>query len=310
MIDHRPSALPAGVTLRQLRAFVAVAQEGSITRAAQRVHLTPSALSMLISALEGELAVRLFDRTTRKIVLSEAGEELLPPIRRVFESMDKAFDGLRQFVGRRAHRFAIAASPLLAANLVPNLLASFKERFPAITVDLFDLPVEDIAQAVRSGQADFGVCTADLHAQDLLSTVLYQDRLMLACPAGHPLADCREVRWTSLCNEPLVLLRATSGLRALVEQGFSLIGETVAAAYEVAQVTTAIGLVQAGLGISILPSFAMSNALSARVVARPLVEPVIARDVVALTMPDKSLPASCEDFLAHFRHEVGLTLAS
>src|SRR5688572_5365161 len=94
MIDPRPPTQPAGVTIRQLRAFIAVAQEGSITRAAQRLHLTPSALSMLISNLEGELAVRLFDRTTRKIALSEAGEELLPSIGRVFESLDAAFDGL------------------------------------------------------------------------------------------------------------------------------------------------------------------------------------------------------------------------
>jgi DNA-binding transcriptional LysR family regulator len=306
MSDYRPSALPAGVTIRQLRAFVAVAQEGSITRAAQRLHLTPSALSMLISALEGELAVRLFDRTTRKIALSEAGADLLPSIKHVFDSLDLAFDGLRAFVDRRSHRFSIATSPLLAATLISKLLAGFKERFPAIKVDLLDLQVDDIADAVRAGHADFGICTADLHAKDLLSTVLYQDRLLLACPTGHALAAYREVRWANLCNEALVLLRPSGGLRALVEQGFGSIGETVQPAYEVAHVTTAIGLVQSGLGISILPSFALSSSLPVNVVAIPLVEPVMTRDIVALTVPKKSLSASSEAFLVHFRHEMAL----
>ncbi|MES2050600.1 MAG: LysR family transcriptional regulator, partial [Pseudomonadota bacterium] len=188
MTDQRNAPRPAGVTMRQLRAFVAVAQDESITRAAQRLHLTPSALSMLISSLEGELAVRLFERTTRRIALTDAGLELLPSIKKVFENLDDAFDGLRQLSDRRSGRFAVATSPLLAATLLPPLLAGFRVRFPGIRVDLFDLPVDGIAQAVRSGQADFGVCTADTEMPGLVLTTLYQDRLMLACQSDHPLA--------------------------------------------------------------------------------------------------------------------------
>ncbi len=305
---HDPRAKTAGVTLRQLRAFVAVAQDGGITRAAQRLHLTSSALSMLISSLEGELEVRLFERTTRRMALSDAGAELLPSIEKVFDNLDAAFDGLRQFSDRRNGRFAVATSPLLAATLLPTLLASFRLRFPGIEVNLFDLPPDGIAQAARGGQADFGVCTADEDIPDLLATTLYRDRLMLACTAGHPLAQRREVRWTDLAGEALVLLRHGSGLRTLVERGFAQVNEVVRPSFEVAHVGTAVGLVEAGLCICILPSYALHRTRAMDVVAVPMTAPVVERNIVALTAPQRRLSAPCEAFLAHFRD--GMTAAA
>jgi LysR family carnitine catabolism transcriptional activator len=293
---------PANVTIRQLRAFVAVAEDGSITRAAQRLHLTPSALSMLVSGLEGELSVRLFERTTRRMALSDAGQELLPAISKVFADLDNAFDALRQFSDRRSGRFAVATSPLLAATLLPGLLASFRERFPSIRVDILDLPVDGIAQAVRSGQADFGVCTIDTEPSDLAITPLYQDRLMLVCPDQHPLAQQDSVRWSELTNEPLIWLRHGSGLRRLVEQGFAQAGETVAPAFEVANVTTAMGLIEAGLGISILPAYALRRTRAIGVKGVPLTTPVLERSIVALTAQGRALSAPCQSFLSHFQN--------
>ena len=305
-----PRIRPPGVTLRQLRAFVAVAQDGSITRAAQRLHLTTSALSMLVSSLENELAVRLFERTTRRMALSEAGAELLPSIEKVFDNLDAAFDGLRQFADRRSGRFAVATSPLLAATLLPSLLASFAARFPGTKVDLLDLPVEGIAEAVRSGQADFGVCTADKDMPGLVATPLHQDRLMLACQASHPLAGRREVRWAELAAEPLVLMRQGSGLRNLVDGGFAAVGESVRPAFEVAHVSTAVGLVESGLGIAILPSYALHRTRAVDLVAVPMTAPAVERNIVALTAPQRRLSAPCEAFLAHFQASMATAQAA
>lgn len=304
MKDHKSAARPEAVTLRQLRAFVAVAQDQSITRAAQRLHLTPSALSMLVSSLEGELAVRLFERTTRRLVLTEEGLELLPSVQKVFADLDHAFDGLRQLSERRSGRFAVATSPLLAATLLPLLLASFRNRFPGIQVDLFDLPVDAIARAVLDGQADFGVCTADQEIAGLVATTLYQDRLMLACLAEHPLAGRKEVRWAELAGEPLALLRHGSGLRSLVERGFAAAGEQLVPAFQVAHVSTAVGLIEAGLAVAILPSYALSRTRSPSVVGVPLTAPVMLRDIVALTDSQRPLSAACEAFLTHFKSGV------
>ena len=295
------SARPESVTLRQLRAFVAVAQEQSITRAAGRLHLTASALSMLVSSLEAELAVRLFERTTRRVVLTEEGQALLPSVQMVFKDLDQAFDGLRQLSARRRGRFAVATSPLLAATLLPQLLSSFRLRFPGIEVDLLDLPVDGIAQAVREGRADFGVCTADQEVTGLVTTPLYQDRLMLACLADHPLAGRKEVRWSELAGEPMALLRHGSGLRTLVERGFVEAGEPLVPAFQVAHVSTAVGLVESGLAVAILPSYALSRTRSPSVVAVQLTAPVMLRDIVALTDSQRELTGPCEAFLAHFK---------
>ena len=296
---------PSAVSLRQLRAFVAVAREGSITRAARRLHLTPSALSMLVSALEGELGVRLFERTSRRVAPTDAARALLPGIERTFEHLDAALDGLRDWVERRDARLAIAAVPLLAATLVPPRLAAFRERHPGVRVTLLDLPVDAIAEAVRAGDADVGLCTADHDVLDLDATVLLQDRLMLACRPDHPFAARREVRWAELAGEPLALLGRGSGLRRLVEQGFAAQGGAPLAAFEVAQVATAVGLVEAGLALSVLPGHALASARTDGVVAVPLVQPSVARDVVALTSPRRPPSDACGAFLAIVRRAVG-----
>jgi len=243
----------------------------------------------------------LFERTTRRVVLTEEGQALLPSVQMVFKDLDQAFDGLRQLSARRRGRFAVATSPLLAATLLPQLLSSFRLRFPGIEVDLLDLPVDGIAQAVREGRADFGVCTADQEVAGLLTTTLYQDRLMLACLADHPLAGRKEVRWSELAGEPMALLRHGSGLRTLVERGFAEAGEPLVPAFQVAHVSTAVGLVESGLAVAILPSYALSRTRSPSVVAVQLTAPVMLRDIVALTDSQRELTGPCEAFLAHFK---------
>ncbi len=297
----------SAISLRQLRAFVAVAQTHSITKAAQRLHLSNSALSSLVSSLEAELGVRLFERTTRSLALSDAGRELLPTVEQVFGSLDAAFDGLRELGQRRNSRFALATSPLLGATLMPTLLAAFRKRHPDVQIDLWDIPVGEIAQAVRSGQADVGICTADIHMPDLASTTLYQDRLVLCCLGDHPLARRRAVRWEEVAAEPVAVLRPGSGLRTLVEQGFAQIGPPLKPAFEVTQVGTAVGLVEAGLEVSVLPSYALASTRSQGVRGIALTEPVMERDIVALTLPARQLPPACDAFLALFREHM-LTL--
>lgn len=295
---------PNAVTLRQLRAFVAVAKDGSITRAAQRLHLTPSALSMLVSGLENDLGVRLFERTTRRLLLTDAGRALLPAIEQVFERLDSAFDGLRNWADQRSTRLSIATSPLLAAVLVPTLMAALRERFPDVRFELQDLGIAEIAQAVRAGEADVGICTADTQILDLQATVLYQDRLVLACREDHPLAGQREVRWSDLPGQPLALMRRGSGLRQLVEQGLGEQAGQLHPAYEVAQVGTAVGLVEAGLAVAVLPWYALSSARAQSVRGVPLSAPVVERNIVALTAPERPLPEVGQAFLLQFQQHM------
>ena len=111
------------LSLRQLRAFWLVAQEGSMTRAAQQMHLTISALSMLVRSLEEELGVRLFERTTRRIELTEAGRQFMPAVRDVFLALDSGVQTLQEGKRRKSERLTLATSPLLAGTVVPAVIA-------------------------------------------------------------------------------------------------------------------------------------------------------------------------------------------
>ncbi|MBL8380275.1 MAG: LysR family transcriptional regulator [Burkholderiales bacterium] len=305
----RPSPL-AHVTLRQLRAFAAAAEARSVTRAALTLSLTPSALSMLIRGLEAELGTPLFDRSGRRFEPTAAGRELQTALATVFAALEDAFERVRAAGQDQGGLVRVAASPLLAAELLPRLIADFQGEFPGIRVQLSDLGVEQVAGAVRSGRADIGVCTADADAADLTQMPLYRDRMLLACPAAHPLAARRSVRWAEVAGEPLIVLRAGSGLRALVEATLKQIGATLRIAQEVTHVSTATGLVAAGLGLTILPSHALERARAEGVVRVPLVEPAVERAVVALLAPGRTQHPATEAFSAYLRSALGPLVAT
>ena len=205
----------SNLSLRQLRAFLAVAQESSMTRAADKLHLTPSALSMLVRGMEDDLGARLFDRTTRRLVLTEAGAQFLPTVQQVFAQLEAGIASLQNTQHVKAGRLRVAASPLLASALFPKVIASFRSQHPHVKVVLLDVPVESLPDLVRQGEVDLAVCTANQEAQDLTATPLYVDKLMLVCPTSHPLAQSREVAWQDLLDQPLFLMRHATGLRTL-----------------------------------------------------------------------------------------------
>lgn len=298
----------SNLSLRQLRAFLAVAQEASMTRAASQLHLTPSALSMLIRSMEDDLGFRLFERTTRRLVLSLAGRQLLPTVQQIFENLEQGIDTIRSAQQVKATQLAIAASPLLASTLVPDVISSFRQQRPHVRVKLIDVAVDSLPALVRDGVADIAICTADGNYADLRSTNLYDDKLMLACNVDHAFARRREVEWRELCNEPLILLRQGSGLRSLVDKAFSRWSKRTEPAYEVSQVATALGLVEVGEGVSILPSYAISRVLSAgretHVATIALVAPVVRREIVALTRVANVMEAPGLDFIDHFKKVV------
>lgn len=302
-------AISTHVSLRQLRAFVAVAGEGGMTRAASRLHLTPSALSMLIRGLEAELGVRLFDRTGRRVELTAAGRELLPALEEALGCLEEALLRARASGEAGATRLTVATSPLLAAEFLPRVIAHFQAEYPGIRVALADMGVDAVAAAVRDARAELGICTADADMPGLAAVPLYQDRLLLACPESHTLAARRSVRWREIVGEPLVMLRRGTGQRALVEATLKALGERVEPAHEVSNVGTAIGMVEAGLGLAVLPAFALESPPARGVTGVPLTEPVVHRDIVALSAQGRTLSVAGETFLAHVRRALGNPVA-
>jgi LysR family carnitine catabolism transcriptional activator len=296
---------PSNLSLRQLRAFWLVAQEGSMTRAAKQMHLTISALSMLVRTLEEELGVRLFERTTRRVELTEAGRQFMPAVRDVFFALDAGIDTLQEAKRRKSERLVLVTSPLLAASVAPRVIARFREQFPHVSVSLIDAPVDQVVAQVREAKADFGICTADAALTDLVTQVLYKDNLVLACSADHPLAERREARWADLVDQSLILMSPGTGLRRLSDQSLGQLTLRIKPAFEVANVQTALGLVAAGQGVAVLPAYSVARARDQGVVALPLVEPVVSREIIALCTRARPFSMAAEAFLNLFKENAG-----
>lgn len=272
-----------------------------MTRAAEKLFLTTSALSMLVRSLEEELGLRLFERTTRRVMLTEAGSEFLPTAYRTLEQLDSSVRQLQGLYLKQSESLKIATSPLLAASLMPTVIAHFKHDFPSIKIELLDVPVADVAETVRSDLAHVGICTSVQDTRSLKSEVVFRDALCAACPQGHVLALQDSVAWSDLAEFPLVLLKPGTGLRGLMDKPMQRGAKQYRIEFEVSNIQTALGLVSAGLGVSVLPAYSLARAETHGIVARPMHSPEVIREIVALSDPTKSLPGAVEAFLSRFK---------
>jgi len=286
------------VTLRQLQAFVAVADSGNFSRAAERLHVAQSAVSVLVRELERKLNIRLFDRTTRRVELTDAGIEFRATAEKLIADLEHAVQHTHDLVERKRGRIIVAAPPLLATALLPDAIAAFQRQYPGVSVSLIDARTDEIVARVRSGQADIGVGTFAADEDGLSRTRLTKDTLMLFCEASHSMATAAQPRWRDLKGLPLVTLTRDSGIRALVESGYEAATLAVERpAFEVSQIATVLALVEAGLGVAILPTYALVSCKNRNIVARPLSHPTISREIIAVTRSGRSLPPAGSDFI-------------
>lgn len=286
------------VTLRHLRAFLAVASEGGFRTAAARLRIGQPALSLLVRDLEQEIGVTLFDRTTRRVEITAAGRDLRARVEKVMGDLDLALHDMRELGSRQRGRVVVCASPLLATVMLPNAIAAFRKRHPGVQVVLVDARTDQIVDKVRTGEADLGVGTFAEGEPGIDRVPLSQDRLMLFCDPRSDLARRTRVTWADLDGRDLITLTRESGIRLLVEVGLHAHKRQASPAYEVSQVTTAIALVEAGLGVAVLPTLARAGISNGAVVARPLDSPEITREIVAIRASGRSWSPAAESFVA------------
>ncbi|MGO4715604.1 LysR substrate-binding domain-containing protein [Bradyrhizobium sp. 2TAF24] len=283
------------ITVRQIQAFLQVAAFGSFTRAAEKLHTLQPALSQQVRDLEAELGIRLFDRTTRRVELTEGGAEFRNIAAKIIEDLELAARNAHELAERKRGRVVIAAPPLLAAAIVPRAIAEFRQQYPGLTVRLIDARTDQIVELVRSGQVDCGIGTFHAGEDGIVSTRLARDSLMVFCAAQHPLARRTAVQWRELDGLSLVTLTRDSGIRLLVEVGFETAEIKLVPAYEVAQITTALAMVEAGLGVAVLPTYALAAARALDISAAML-EPGLTRDIALITRTGRSIAPAVAAF--------------
>jgi len=288
------------ITLRQLRAFIAVAEFGQFNLAARNLHLTQSAVSILIRGLESEIGVRLFDRHTRMVSLTLVGQEFLPQARKILKDLELAVGDVRDNALLKRGRVTVAAAIVLAATIVPPILARFLRMHPEISVNIQDMPEEQIAPALKRNEVDIAIGTLSEDDPEIAATPLLRDKLMLVCREDHRFAKRKSVRWAELQNEDLISLAAANPLRNIVEHNLLRVVPNYRPKYEVRFSTTAISMIAAGMGVAVLPENSSQLASAVRVATVDLAAPHVMRDVSILQRRHHSLSPAAEHLKAVF----------
>ncbi len=291
---------------RQLRAFVALADEKHFTRAAQRCHLTQPAFSALIRSLEDSAGLRLFDRSTRHVELTAEGRVLDASARRLLADMDLAMGDLRDLADRRRGRVTLAALPSLAAGWLPTLLARFKQAHPGIVLDLRDALLDPCLDMVQNGVVDFAVASRRPDMTDLDSEFLHADRYFLVCRADHPLAQQPRVRLRDVLRHPLIQLARGSSVRKHLDEALG--AEAPLPVFEVEHLATVTGLVRAGLGVSVVPAMTLFHFRSDDLRVVPLAGRALTRPLYLVRRKGRSLSVAAQalaDLLIAHRGDIG-----
>lgn len=281
------------LSTRQLRAFLALADLRHFTRAAEACHLSQPAFSTLVRALEESVGTRLFDRNTRSVQLTPEGRLFEPSARRLLADMGRALGDLGDHVERRKGRVHVAALPSLAAGWLPALFAEFRQTWPGIELALSDQLSDACIDLVRGGQADFALASGSTRVADaaeLRMRVLCTDRFHLVCRADHPLASEPRLTLRKLAPWPFIHMTRNSSVRQALEAALHPLAMNTV--LEVEQLATVMGMVEAGLGISVVPTLTLYQFRRETIATRPLPMPQLTRRIYLVQRRDGSLSAA------------------
>jgi DNA-binding transcriptional LysR family regulator len=287
------------VTIRQLRAFVLVVQKGSFTAAANAMHLTQSALSLLVRELEGALGARLIDRTTRRTSVTAVGQEFFANAQRILGELEHAVGNVDKLIAKQRGRVTVAAPLVLSSTILPPIVASFRNRHPGVDLLLMDSLTDQVLPNVRSGAADLGIGTFRRTEDDLTSVLLFKEPLVAVYPKRHAFSRAARLTWKDLKGSPILTLRRGSVFRELTQAGLVAAELPLEPAFEATYSGTLIGLVKVGLGVAIVPAHATLLLDKTSVGWKRLERPVIEREVLMVHRAGISLSPAAQAFAEH-----------
>jgi len=237
---------------RLLRAFVAVADRGGFSAAAQALHITQPALSRRIAELESALGLRLFERTSRRVALTRGGEDLLARCQDLLAHGETLRERARALAEGKAGILRVGCAPMVMEAVVAPFIGRYRKRCPDVELQLHELGGERAQEAVLRGELHAAVASPiepRLHAR-----LLCPWRLLAVVPDGHALARGRTVDIARLAQEPILSLPAGFGTRALFDAGCEATGVRPSIRLEAAAAQTLVAAARAGYGVAVVPS--------------------------------------------------------
>lgn len=240
--------------IRQLRAFEAIAESGTFTAGALRVHITQAAISMQIRQLETELGAPLFVRAPRRVLMTEAGEALLERARRILREHDTAVAEIAELAGAERGRLRVgSASAMVSADPLPQILKELRQQHSRAEVTIFSGTSQALVRKILAGELDMAFVSLPVEARGIQTEVLSRDELVAIASPRHKLAKQRVVSLFTLAGEKLILGERGGNTRRLIDELFEEAGVQPTIAMELSRQAAIKRMVEADMGVGIIP---------------------------------------------------------
>ena len=284
--------------LTSLRLFVAVCQEHSIARAAEREFIAQSAVSRRIAELESLIGLPLIQRHTRGVTITQAGQTVLRHAGKLIGDVEAMGAELsRLYTGAKGH-VHVAANLSAIVQFLPEDVAAFQRLFPEIDIELDERHSPDVLRRVREREVDFGICNQSADIEGLQSLPYRRDRLAVMLPASHPKAAARQLSLQDIADETFVGLGPDSALTQMLAARAQAIGTALTVKIRVTSLDALCRMAHAGLGIAVMPQQVAELYLSALdVVVKPLSDPWARRELCIVCIDPMQLSASASALL-------------
>lgn len=287
------------ITSRQLKAFLLTARYQSFSRAADQLFITQSGMSVLVRELEEQLGFRLFERTTRKVVLTEFGSRFLPIADRSLLELEAAASTIGRSATRPGSALALGATPFVAADVLPQAIAAYAACGGHLDVRLVDAELPALTQMLQSGELDIALSASEHNFAGLHKTPLVAFPLVLV--AGRSMRLQPPVRWADVVRMRLIGYRSENPVQHLVEHALRAAGRRAPADVQCNYLETQIAMVEVGGGAAVVPSFAAAACAKRDIAVYPLADPVVSGTLYWVAKRSRKLPAGSEAFIAYLR---------
>jgi LysR family carnitine catabolism transcriptional activator len=277
------------MNIKQVRAFLAVAQSMSFANAANQLHLSQPALSLSIKSLEENLGGKLLTRTTRSIALTPEGEALVPIARRLLAQWENAEDEMKQRFALQLGKITIASMPSFAASLLPKAIRNYHVSYPNIQVAIDDVLSDVVVEMVRNNQVELGISFEPVGLLELVFYPLYDDRFIAILPKNHPLESHESITWEALLEYDFITLQRPSSVRTMIEKTLSDANIELNVAFDAHQLATVGRMVSEGMGVAVVPALCRQQTIEQGAICRPVIEPEIHRRVGVICQPRSNL---------------------
>ncbi len=253
-----------------MKIFVAVCEEKSITKAAEKLHIAQPAVSIAVKELEQYYGVKLFDRISKRLYLTDMGRNFLEYATHIVSLFDNMEDNIRQW--ERSGKLRVGASITVGTRLMPQYVSTFYKKHPQSSIEVFIGNSDLIEKKILQNELDFGMIEGTIHSDSILCEAYMKDKLVVICSPSYPLCKRETITIEQLLSQPLLLREKGSGTRELFDHVLASLEYTYVPSWESTSAEALINAVREGLGVSVLSHMLIQDELKKGTVVELQVE--------------------------------------